>query len=384
MRMNHRLPQNCAVGLKVLLVDDEPINLTILESCLQVLGAQIFKALNGQEAIEVFQNEHPDMVRMDVMVPGMDGLEATRKIKQQCGEHWIPVIMVTSLYSDEDIVSGLEAGADDYLVKPVNFQILKSKIANFALIIRQQQKLYDYRESAEAEGKLALQVMERLVHPTDFGEKLKCWTIPTARFNGDITVGGIAPDGRLQSILADGSGHGLAAALSIVPVIEVFYGMNAKGLPIEQVARELNRKLRKIMPTGHYVAALVFSIDSSKREIKAWNGGIPFAAFISKKGEMLHEWRSLNLPSGLLDDAQFEDSAELFQYNEEGFFFACSDGLLEAEDAAGNPVARERLLGWLSADVPDKVGYIAGQVLLHLGAPAHDDMSFILAPCRFQ
>lgn len=384
MHISHRLPQNSAVGLKVLLVDDEPINLAILESCLQVLGAQIFKALNGQEAIEVFQNEQPDMVLMDVMMPGMDGLEATREIKLQCGERWMPVVMVTSLYSDEDIVRGLEAGADDYLVKPVNFQILKSKIANFALIVRQQQKLLDYRESAEAEGRLALQVMERLVHPMDLGEKLQHWSLPTARFNGDVAVAGITPDGKLQAVLADGSGHGLAAALSIVPIIEVFYGMNVKGLTVEQIARELNKKLRKIMPTGRFVATLVFSIDSNKREIKAWNGGIPFVAFISKKGEMLYEWRSLNLPAGLQDDAQFEGSAELFQYNEEGFFFACTDGLLEAEDAAGKPVARERLLDWLNADVPDKVGHVADQVLLHLGAPAHDDMSFIHAPCRFQ
>lgn len=382
--MNHRLSQNSIAGLKVLLVDDEPVNLTILESFFQALKADVFKALSGQEAIEAFRNEHPDMVLMDVMMPDMNGLETTHKIKQACGERWVPVVMVTSLYSDEDIVHGLEAGADDYLVKPVNFQILKSKIANLALIIRQQQKLHDYRENAEAEGRLALQVMERLIRPMDFGERLKHWTMPTARFNGDVTVAGVTPDNKLQAVLADGSGHGLAAALSVVPVIDVFYGMNVKGLPVEQIARELNKKLSKIMPVDRFVAALLFSIDSSKQEIRAWNGGIPFAAFISKKGEVLHEWRSLNLPAGVQDDAQFEGSAELFRYIEEGFFFACTDGLLEAEDATGNPLSKERLLDWLKADMPDKAGYVADQVLRHLGAPGRDDMSFILAPCYFQ
>ena len=60
------------------------------------------------------------------------------------------------------------------------------------------------------------------------------------------------------------------------------------------------------------------------------------------------------------------------------------DDLLEAEDAAGNPVGKERLLERLRAEVPNKAGHIAGQLQLHLGAPAHDDMSVILAPCRFR
>ena len=374
--------QNSLAGLSVLLVDDEPLNLTILETCFQTMGMRVLKAQSGLEAVEVFQRESPDIVLMDVMMPGMDGIEATRQIKQLCGERWVPVVMVTSLYSDDDIVSGLEAGADDYLVKPVKFQILKSKITNIALVIRQQQALREYRENAEAEGKLAMQVMERLIRPMDFGEKLQHWSMPTARFNGDVMVAGITPDGKMQAILADGTGHGLAAALSVVPVIEVFYGMNAKGLPVEKISRELNKKLRKIMPTGRFVAAVVLSIDQSAREITVWNGGIPYAAFVSAEGAVLHEWHSSNLPLGLLDDAKFEDATEVFQCDQEGFFFACSDGLLEAENAAGNPVGEERLLNWLKADTPDRIGYIAEQLFLHLGSPAHDDVSFLIASYR--
>ena len=375
--------QNNLAGLSVLLVDDEQLNLTILETCFQTMGMIVFKAQDGLEALEVFRRKLPDMVLMDVMMPGMDGLEATRQIKQLCGERWVPVVMVTSLYSDDDIVSGLEAGADDYLVKPVNFQILKSKVTNIALVIRQQQALREYQESAEAEGKLALQVMERLIRPMDFGKKLQRWSMPTARFNGDVMVAGITPDGRIQAILADGAGHGLAAALSVVPVIEVFYGMNVKGLPVEEIARELNKKLLKIMPTGRFVAAVILSIDQDAREIKAWNGGIPYAAFISAEGDVLHEWRSSNLPLALFNDAQFEDAAEIFQCEHDGFFFACSDGLLEAEDAAGNPVNEERLLSWLKTKTPDRIPYIAEQLRLHLGPRiAHDDVSFLIAPYR--
>lgn len=365
-----------------MLVDDEPINLMVLESCLQSMGMVVFKVQSGGEALEAFRRELPDMVLMDVMMPGMDGLDATRQIKRLCGERWVPVVMVTSLYSGDDIVSGLEAGADDYLVKPVNFQILKSKITNIALVIRQQQALRKYHDDTEAEHEFAMEVMERLVRPADFGERLHCWSMPTAKFNGDVIVAGHTPDGRIQILLADATGHGLAAALNVIPVVEVFYGMNDKGFAIEEIARELNSKLHKVMPTGRFVAAVILSIDRNQGEIKVWNGGIPYAAFIGAEGAVLHEWRSRNLPLGLLDEAQFESAAEVFRCDQEGFFFACSDGLLEAEDATGNPVGEERLLGWLKAKTPDRIGYIAEQLFLYLHAPAHDDISFLIAPYR--
>lgn len=381
--MDHHQTENNLAGLSALIVDDTRLNLMMLESCFQTMGMTVFKAQSGEEALEVFRREIPDMVMMDVIMPGMGGLEATRRIKQLCGMRWVPVIMLTSLYSREDIVGGLEAGADDYLLKPVDFKILESKIKNVALVIRQQQELREYRENAEAESELAMHVMERLIRPKNFGEKLQHWLMPTAGFSGDVIVAGNAPDGSMRAILADGTGHGLAAALNVIPVIEVFYGMNDKGLQVEEIARELNKKLRKIMPTGRFVATVILSINPDTGEIKVWNGGIPYAVFIGEGGAVLHEWRSKNLPLGLLDDAQFEDAVEVFQCDQEGFFFACSDGLLEAEDAAGNPLNEERLLDWLKAETPDRVGYIAEQLRLHLGSKtAHDDVSFLIAPYR--
>lgn len=378
----HRYEPNDPTGLSVLLVDDDPLNLAILESSLQSLQMRVLKAQSGEEAVEVFRREKPDMVLMDVVMPGMGGIEATRQIKQIRSDYWTPVLIVTSLYSNEDIVAGLEVGADDYLVKPVNHQILMFKVANMAHAIRQQQALRRYRENAEAESELAMEVMDRLIGRVDFGEALRHWSMPTAGFNGDMMVAGTAPDGRMQAILADGTGHGLAAALSVMPVVEVFYGMNRKGLAVEGIVRELNSKLRKIMPVGRFVAAITISVDLSAGEIRAWNGGIPYAVFMSKDGKVLHEWRSKHLPLGVLEDVHFEEVAEVFQCSHEGFFFACTDGLLEAQDAAGIPIGEERLLKWLKADVPDMTGHIAGQLSLCLGTPAHDDISFLIIPYR--
>lgn len=345
------------------------------------MGMTVYKAGSGGEALEVFEREQPDIVLMDVMMPGMDGLEATRRIKAMSGTRWVPVVMITALYSDDDIVNGLRAGADDYLMKPVNVVILKSKLTNLAQTIRQQQELREYRKNAEAESKLAMQVMQRLIRPMDFGAQLQHTIMPTSTFSGDVILAGHTSDGRLQAVLADGTGHGLAAALTVIPVIDVFYGMTDKDMSVEHIAREVNGKLHKILPVGRFVAAVLVSLDYRAGSMTVWNGGIPFAAFVSSDGAILHRWHSASPPLGLLDETQYENVAETYCCAQDGYFFACSDGLLEAEDERGELLGEARLTEWLRAPVSDKVAFIVDQLRLFVGDNhPHDDVSFLIAP----
>lgn len=379
--MSNLLPQPQAAGLGVLIVDDTPLSLLILEACIKSMGMAVYKAGSGDEALEVFQHKQPDIVLMDVMMPGMDGLEATRHIKAMSGDRWVPVVMITALYSNDDIVNGLQAGADDYLMKPVNVVILKSKLTNLARTIHQQQELREYRKNAEAESELAMKVMERLIRPMDFGAQLRHGLMPTSTFSGDVILAGNTADGRLQALLADGTGHGLAAALTVIPVIDVFYGMNDKGMTIHHIARELNDKLHKIMPIGRFVAAVLLSLDYGAGLLTVWNGGIPFAVYLGNDGTLLHRWHSASPPLGLLDETRYEDVAETYRCERDGYFFACSDGLLEAEDEQGNALGEARLMTWLQTPAADKVAYIFEKLYEFVGTNhPHDDVSFIIAP----
>jgi two-component system, HptB-dependent secretion and biofilm response regulator len=80
----------------------------------------------------LFQAEAPDLVFMDIMMPGMDGISAVRKIRELPAEKWTPIIFYSALDRMQDIVSGLEAGGDDYLAKPASTQLLKAKINSYA------------------------------------------------------------------------------------------------------------------------------------------------------------------------------------------------------------------------------------------------------------
>jgi len=102
----------------ILVVDDEPINVKILKRLLTAEGFEVIEAANGEEAVALAGRTNPDLILMDVMMPGMDGFEATRFIKAREASRFTPVVMVTALSTMEDKVKGIEAGADDFLTKP--------------------------------------------------------------------------------------------------------------------------------------------------------------------------------------------------------------------------------------------------------------------------
>ena len=118
---NHRqLPEGPAMTARVLVVDDILANVRLLEAKLAAEYFEVVTAMNGVDALESVQRTKPDIVLLDVMMPGIDGIEVCKRIKADPQTQHIPVIMVTALDQPEDRVRGLEAGADDFLTKPVN------------------------------------------------------------------------------------------------------------------------------------------------------------------------------------------------------------------------------------------------------------------------
>ena len=108
------------MSARVLVVDDIHANLKLLEARLNAEYFEVVTAANGSEALELCERNQCDIVLLDVMMPGMDGFEVARRLKSSPTTHHIPIIMVTALDQPSDRVRGLEAGADDFLTKPVN------------------------------------------------------------------------------------------------------------------------------------------------------------------------------------------------------------------------------------------------------------------------
>ena len=125
----------------IMIVDDEAIARDVMEGLLIREGYQLTFATNGPEALAAIAGEPPDVILLDVMMSGMNGFEVCRRLKAE--EQWqhIPIILVTALSSKEDLAQGLEAGADDFLTKPVNELELRARVRSMLRIKRQYDKL---------------------------------------------------------------------------------------------------------------------------------------------------------------------------------------------------------------------------------------------------
>lgn len=114
---------------KILVVDDSPTERHVLVELLTRKGYQVLTAESGEEGIEKAKNEQPDLVLMDVVMPGLNGYQATRTLTRDDSTKHIPVIVCTSKGQETDKIWGLRQGAQDYMVKPINPEELLAKIA---------------------------------------------------------------------------------------------------------------------------------------------------------------------------------------------------------------------------------------------------------------
>jgi two-component system, cell cycle response regulator len=117
---------------RVLVVDDIPANVKLLEARLSAEYFDVITATNGEEALATCERAKCDIVLLDVMMPDMNGFEVCRRLKAGVTTHHIPVVMVTALDQPSDRVKGLEAGADDFLTKPVSDVALIARVRSLA------------------------------------------------------------------------------------------------------------------------------------------------------------------------------------------------------------------------------------------------------------
>ncbi len=119
---------------KILVVDDVSQNVKLLKDVLEAKGYQVATAFSGQEALDKFEAFDPDLVLLDVVMPGINGLDVCREIRLRPGTALLPVVLVTALDSSADRVAGIDAGADDFLTKPVDLQELLARVRSLLRI----------------------------------------------------------------------------------------------------------------------------------------------------------------------------------------------------------------------------------------------------------
>lgn len=339
-------------SLKILVADDTDADRLILETIVRKEGHQVFSAKNGVEAVAIFQQEHPDIVLLDALMPEMDGFDAARQIKGLAGDELVPIIFLTSLQDTDSLVHCLDAGGDDFLSKPYNRVILKAKIKSFNrmrglhnTMITQRDQLAQHHQRLLQEQAVAKQVFDNVAHSGCLNaSNVRYFLSSLAVFNGDVVVAGIRPNGNMMVLLGDFTGHGLPAAIGAMPLASTFYGMVNKGFSMSDVLREINKKLKAILPIGLFCCATMIDLSFRRKRIKVWNGGLPAGMIYRKADGSVTPMRSTHLPLGVLPEKSFKDDAQFYDLDEGDRIFMWSDGIHEARNPAGDMFGEERLL----------------------------------------
>ncbi len=346
--------------MKILIVDDDTTNRMVLSAYLKKDGNSVVAAQNGLEAIDVFQAEDPDLILMDVMMPEMDGYDATIKIKSMITDKFIPIIFLTAMTDEKALSRCVEVGGDDFLTKPYNRVILKAKIDALERVSQLYNTVYEQKRELEShqineakEHEVARKVFDSILNPGCLSsDNIQLHLSPMSLFNGDVVLAAAKPTGGLHILFGDFTGHGLAASLGALPLSDVFYSMTAKGYSISDIVREVNRKLKLQLPTGMFLAACLVEIDTINMVLKYWNGAIP-GAFLHK-GDSIVQLKSKNLPLGILGDSGFSDKVDIIEIHNNDRVVLSTDGIFEAENSEGKMFGADRFSDCLNDNLEEE------------------------------
>ena len=334
---------------KLLIIDDDEVVRASLAAYLEDSGFSVLQAANGLQGLQVFEQEHPDLVICDLRMPQVDGLELIRRVNQLQSD--IPVIVVSGAGVMSDAVEALRLGAADYLIKPLeDLAVLEHSVHRaldrHALRVENQR----YREELEAANRELQASLHLLQEDQNAGRQVQMnmlpvtpWTvdglkfahqiIPSLYLSGDFVDYFRVDDHRVAFYLADVSGHGASSAFVTVLLkfmtTRLLYESRRGGLLPEfqpsDVLGHINRGLINCK-LGKHVTMLGGVIDEESGLLTYSIGGhLPLPVLFSEGKARYLSGRGL--PVGLFDEATYED--QVLELPESFSLTLLSDGILD-------------------------------------------------------
>jgi two-component system, HptB-dependent secretion and biofilm response regulator len=333
----------------ILVVDDIEKNRLLLSRYLSTQGIDVLLAASGHEAVGLVKEHDIDLVLMDIKMPDMDGYEAARQIKAIRSVNYLPIIFVSALSEDDALAEAVAAGGDDYVTKPVSFEILKSKIDAHSRIrelsskVNQQNtELNQHNRRLEREHQLVSHFFDQAREHCFFDENIiKTYSKSMEMFNGDTVLIGRRPNGGVSMLIGDFTGHGLSAAVGTLPVSQVFFSMLESNAYIGDIAKELNRQITILLPIEMFFAVSLIELSTKGDRLMVWHGGMPNAYLYDQSSNELKTIKSQHMPLGIRSHEEFDDSVQLFYVNDDCKFIAMTDGLTEAVNADNKMIGEE-------------------------------------------
>ena len=359
--------------MKILLVEDSKIIRITIESKLRKAGYKICSTDSCETALELLESEQPKMVITDWMLPGMSGPDLCRHIRQMYKEYYIYVIIITSLDDTDSLVSGLDAGADDFIRKPLVFPELLARIKSGERMLMLEQTLYEQNQSLTALSRdLAIahtRLQNELLIAGEMQKKFipsKATTLkgidfnsiylPSLHVSGDLLNYFELDATQIAFYAVDVAGHGVAAAMMAFTlswllnpnlnrhcILTKQSDLHRQLLPSE-VMHDLNQQFQNETDDFLYFTMLYGIIDTVNHKISFCQAGHPHPLFFGSQetGAFIGEG---GYPVGLLPFTEYETIT--LDYAPGDCLLIYSDGLIECANAEREMFGAEHFLAFV-------------------------------------
>ena len=261
----------------ILLVDDQPANLQVLLETLGSLGCKLLAAKSGEAALAIVQKTRPDLILLDIMMPGIDGYEVCRQLKADPATEKIPIIFLSALDETADKVRGLQLGAVDYVAKPFQPEEVLARVTTHLTIHRLGREVQQQRDELEHELQVVSHLQRNLLPehlPQLDGLKLAVYYETSRYAGGDYYDVAELPDGRLAILVADAEGHSAPGTVMMAMTCALFRSCSTCREEPDQLLSYINENLCKVNKES-FVTAIYAVYDPHRRSLRIARAGHP-------------------------------------------------------------------------------------------------------------
>ena len=331
----------------ILLVDDTPDNLRLLSQILAERQYQVRAVTNGERALETAQLVPPDLILLDIRMPGMDGFNVCRALKMIAVTKDIPVIFISALDDVSDKVKAFEVGGVDYITKPFQYEEVVARVETHLALRRLQRELEQSNRKMAHELTLAGEVQATFLPekmPEIDGWQFSVTLQPARETSGDFFDMFTLPDGRLGILVADVVDKGVSAAL-FMSLCYALFRTHVQQFPDEpeRVFEAMNANILRDTNANQFATAFYGILDPQSGVMVYANAGHPPPLIIGEGyGRMVRWLANTGVPLGVLPECRWQRREVLIAPQDVLFLY--TDGVTEAEENPHSPFGLERLL----------------------------------------
>jgi len=352
--------------VKILVAEDDLIPRRLLESILRKWDYEVVLAADGEEAWRILQEpDAPRLAILDWLMPGLDGLEVCRRVRARADAPYVYVILLTAKDQKEDVIAGMGAGADDYLIKPVDFYKLEVRLrAGRRILDLQSQLLQSAEELARVrrtEVELGAHIQQTLLlgkPPADMpGLQVAALTVPSQQVDGDFYDFFRHGSQCLDVVVGDVMGKGVAAALLAAATKSQFLralsdltaSLDKGNAPQPQdiVAAVHGQVTEQFINLNSFETLCYARFDLARHQVDFVDCGHTATIQYQRSRDNCLMLQGKNMPLGFDKAEKYEQLSRSFEPGDLFVFY--SDGITEAMNAQGEQFGVERILAFLRA-----------------------------------